>query len=109
MAPDAADDIDRLSASSECELERAGRRAHRSCGDPRYDVQLLHVAWPDAGAVGPVTLTHQVAACDRRVSVAASSPSRSLAADWPATRENYLHPMKFDGIVRATRSSAPGK
>jgi len=72
---------------------------------PGYDVQLLHVAWSDAGAVGPVTLTHQVATCDRRVSLAAPSPSRSVTADSPSTLKNYLRPTKLlptDGIVRAT-------
>ena len=72
---------------------------------PDYDVRLLHVEWPDAGVVGPVTLTYRVATCDRRVSLTAPSASRSGAADSASTLEEYLRPTRLlptDGIVRGT-------
>jgi transglutaminase-like putative cysteine protease len=72
---------------------------------PDYDVRLLYVDWPDARAVGPVTLTYRVATCDRRVSLTAPSPSRSRAADSAGTLQEYLRPTRLlptDGIVRGT-------
>lgn len=76
---------------------------------PDYDVRLLHVDWPDAGTVAPVTLTYRVATCDRRVSLTAPStapsPLRSEAADSAGTLEEDLRPTKLlptDGIVRGT-------
>ena len=72
---------------------------------PDYDVRLLHVDWPDAAVVGPVTLTYRVATCDRRVSLTAPPPLRSGAADSAGTLEEYLRPTRLlptDGIVRGT-------
>jgi transglutaminase-like putative cysteine protease len=71
---------------------------------PGYDVQLLHVEWPDATAVRPVTLTHRVATCDRRVSLGAPPPARAGAKSAGSLKE-YLRPtmlLPTDGIVRAT-------
>jgi len=82
----------------------APRAAHAELAViPGYDVQLLHVDWSEAAAVGPVTLTHRVATCDRRVSLAA--PARAGAAESISTLEPYLRPtmlLPTDGIVRAT-------
>ena len=71
---------------------------------PDYDVRLLHVDWPDAGAVGPVTLTYRVATCDRRVSLTA--PSRVAVRSGGLSRHARGVPASDAGSCRPTGSCA---
>ncbi|HSE11533.1 MAG TPA: transglutaminase domain-containing protein [Rudaea sp.] len=67
-----------------------------------YDVRLLHVEWPDAKSVGPVTLTAHVATRDRRVDPAAATGALRESED---TLREYLRAtalLPTDGIVRET-------
>ena len=94
-------DYQRLLSTS---WDASGSRQSGLAVVPGYDVQLLHLDWQDAAAVGPVTLTHRVATRDRRVSLGAPPP-RTHGKESTHTLERYLRPTRLlptDGIVRAT-------
>jgi transglutaminase-like putative cysteine protease len=72
---------------------------------PGYDVRLLHVSWPDAAAVAPVTVTCRVATRDRHTQLKATPAAGIDAAESAQTLRRYLRPttlLPTDGIVRAT-------
>ncbi len=66
---------------------------------PGYDVELLHVTWPDANSVGHVVLTSRVMTRDRSVDVASRT---AIATD--AELQRFLQPTKLlptGGLVKA--------
>lgn len=73
---------------------------------PGYDVELLHVRWPDASSVGPVSVRSHVVTRDRRVDVAGPASGKTLPGK---VLRPYLAPtalLPVDGIVRATAERA---
>jgi len=71
---------------------------------PGYDVQLLHVRWPDAKSVGRVIVASRVATRDRSVDLDAPA-LRKLAPESPHTLQQFLKPtalLPTDGIIKAT-------
>ena len=81
-------------------FDAPGAAQARLVNVPGYDVELLHVRWPDARSVGPVTLTSRVMTRDRRVDLA--TPTRATR---DADLQSYLRAttlLPTDGLVKAT-------
>lgn len=80
-------------------FDAPGARQARLVNVPGYDVELLHVSWPDAKSVGPVALTSRVMTRDRRVDLA--TPALATRDDL----QRYLRAttlLPTDGLVRKT-------
>ena len=70
---------------------------------PGYDVELLHVTWPDAKSVGHVELTSRVMTRDRAIDFAANDRIPGDHDLAPYLRPTMLLPV--DGLVKATAES----
>jgi transglutaminase-like putative cysteine protease len=82
--------------------EAPGASRARLVTIPGYGVELLSVEWPDAHAVGSVTLSSRVRTRDRRV---AFDAGRARHSESKRTLQEYLRPTRLlptDGIVGST-------
>jgi transglutaminase-like putative cysteine protease len=70
---------------------------------PGYDVELLHVRWPDAQSVRPMQMVTRVSTRDRRATLTAESAAKSAIST--SAMQLYLQPTKYlptDGIIGET-------
>ncbi len=81
-------------------FEAPGAQSARLVTVSGYDVEMLHVTWPDAKSVGHVELTSRVMTRDRHVDIAARDRIPGDADLAPYLRPTLLLPT--DGLVKAT-------